>query len=175
MAHDAAIRATVRAEVEDVIATEGPVEVGRLARLVCRRFDLQRVSAKRAAAVLALVEPEALDATPFGTFAWPPGGARAVEGDFRVPDDDQARVLEEVAPQELLGAMSFLARTGGGISRDELLRETALLFGTRRLTPKPRAHLESVLAHGVQLGQLRDDGAAITCGSAAAADVRSST
>ncbi len=71
--------------------------------------------------------------------------------------------------------MRFLARTGGGISRDELLRETALLFGTRRLTAKPRAHLEFVLARGVQLGQLHEDGAAITCGSAAATDVRSST
>lgn len=63
--------------------------------------------------------------------------------------------------------MTYLARVGVGISRGELVRETALLFGIRRLTGKVRAHLEAVLEHGVQLAVLSDDGMAITVAQAA--------
>lgn len=122
MAWDPTVRAAVKAEIDDVIDTEGPVEVMRLARLVCGRFDLQRVARKRSADVIALVDPEQLDETAFGTFAWPTNRARSFEDDFRVPgEDDEARVLPEVCPQELMSAMRFLARTGGGIDRDELV------------------------------------------------------
>ena len=47
LGYSAEARRLVRAEIEDVIATEGPVAVVRLARIVGRRFDLQRVAAKR--------------------------------------------------------------------------------------------------------------------------------
>jgi hypothetical protein len=164
MAWDPTVRAAVKAEVDDVIDTEGPVEVMRLARLVCRRFDLQRVARKRSADVIALVDQEQLDETEFGTFAWPTNRVRAFEDDFRVPgEDDEARVLPEVSPQELVGAMRFLARTGGGIERDELVRETALIFGTRRLTAKPKAHLEAVVGHAVKRGELACDGDLVVC------------
>ena len=58
--------------------------------------------------------------------------------------------------------MSYLARIGQGISRDELLRETAVLFGYSRMAAKTRGHLEAVLNHGIRLGALRDDGASIS-------------
>jgi hypothetical protein len=111
-----------------------------------------------------LVDPEQLDETAFGTFAWPTNRARAFEGDFRVPgEDDEARVLPEVCPQELIGAMRCLARIGGGIERDELVRETALIFGTRRLTAKPKAHLEAVVGHAVERGELGCDDDMVVC------------
>ncbi|MGI8757287.1 MAG: DUF4011 domain-containing protein [Acidimicrobiales bacterium] len=166
MAWDPVVRASVKAEVDDVIDTEGPVEVMRLARLVCRRFDLQRVARKRSADVIALIDQEQLDATEFGTFAWPTDQVRSFDDDFRVPEeDDEARVLPEVCPQELIGAMRFLARTGSGIDLEELVRETALIFGTRRLTAKPRAHLEAVAGHAVQSGALVRDGESLVCAS----------
>src|SRR5699024_7561249 len=39
--------ALIRAEMEDVIATEGPILVDRLVRVVAARFDLHRVRASR--------------------------------------------------------------------------------------------------------------------------------
>ena len=125
---------------------------------------MQRVARKRSADLIALVDQEQLDETEFGTFAWPTNRVRAFEDDFRVPgEDDEARVLPEVSPQELVGAMRFLARTGGGIERDELVRETALIFGTRRLTAKPKAHLEAVVGHAVKRGELVCDGDLVVC------------
>lgn len=162
MGREHVVRQQVSAEVDDVIEAEGPVEIARLARLVCRRFGLQRVSARRSADIAALVSSTRLEETPFGTFAWPLNTSRANYDDFRVPLEDDARVLDEVCPQELVGAMRYLARTGAGISRDELVRETAVIFGTCRLTPKPRGHLELVLDHGVRKGHLVDAGDIIT-------------
>ena len=71
------------------------------------------------------------------------------------------RTIDEIAPRELLNAMSYLARSAG-ISRDELLRETAGLFGYSRMAAKTRGHLEAVLNHGIRRGALRDDGASIS-------------
>lgn len=57
--------------------------------------------------------------------------------------------------------MRFLAKTGAGISRDELVRETAALFGYSRMGAKTRGHLEAIVNHGVQRGRLHNDGSAI--------------
>jgi len=164
MAVDARARWLVQEQVHDVIREEGPVEAGRLARLVCRRFGLQRVFAKRAAEISALVPLGQMEETRFGTFVWPTGVEPADYRSFR-PAIDTGRNVEEIAPQELLNAMRHLAQVGAGIGRDELVRETALLFGVRRLTAKPRAHLEGVLENGVQLSRLQEHGATIKAGA----------
>jgi len=164
MAREPDVRHDVTAEVDDVIDAEGPVEIKRLARLVCRRFGLQRVSAGRSAAIVALVSHERLEETPFGMFAWPLDASRGNYDAFRVPLEDYGRVLDEVCAQELIGAMRYLAKTGAGIGRDELVRETAAIFGTRRLTPKPRAYLELVLDHGIHEGHLVDADDVVICG-----------
>jgi hypothetical protein len=159
---DAHSRVAVYAEVQDIIAHEGPVETTRLARLACRRFDLHRVAPQRVSDVVGLIPPGQLDHTPFGTFAWPEGQDRTAYRDFRLAPADGARIVEEVAPQEIINSMSYLARVGGGISREELLREMALLFGVRRLTAKVRWHLEAVLDFAVEHLLLHDDGRSIT-------------
>jgi len=59
-------------------------------------------------------------------------------------------VLAVIAPQESLNAMASLVGVGAGISRGELVRETALSFGLRRITPKVGGHLSTVLDLGIQ-------------------------
>jgi len=45
-----------------------------------------------------------------------------------------------------------------GMARDELLNETAAVFGGRRLTPAIRGRLEEGLACAEEAGRLVDDG-----------------
>ncbi len=58
-----------------------------------------------------------------------------------------------------------------GIAFDSLLitldaaTETALIFGTPWLTAKPKAHLEAVVGHAVERGELRSDGELIVSGA----------
>ena len=154
-------RRLVRAEIEDVIATEGPVAVVRLARIVGRRFDLQRVAAKRTAAIAELIPAGRVERTPFGDVAWPEGVAPDTYDDFRRTPEGVSRALDEIAPRELVNAMRHLARIGLGISRDELVIETARVFGIQRPAGK-RPHLEAVLDDAIAHGRLADDGDAIT-------------
>jgi hypothetical protein len=158
---DASCRQAVRREIDDVVAQEAPIAAARLARIVGRRFTLQRVAAKRAATILGLVPWAQLEDTPFGRFVWASSQERDAYDDFRIAGDEAARNLDEIAPNELVNAMRYLAKTGGGISRDELVRETAALFGYSRMAAKTRGHLEAIVNHGIQRGRLHDDGSAI--------------
>ena len=52
--------------------------------------------------------------------------------------------------------MAHLATIGNGISREELVRETALLFGLRRVTAQVGAHLNAVLDDGIAAGRFAE-------------------
>jgi hypothetical protein len=154
-------RAAVAGQIADVIAQEAPVAATRLARIVGRRFGLQRVAAKRTSAIIAILRPDQLERTPFGVFVWGPGQDCERYIEFRVSDEEALRTIDEIAPRELLNAMRHLAKPGVGISRDELIRETGGLFGYSRMAAKTRGHLEAIIDHGVRHGLLVDDGATI--------------
>jgi hypothetical protein len=158
-------RAAVAAQLADVIAQEAPIAATRLARIVGRRFGLQRVAAKRTSAIIAILRPELLERTPFGVFVWGPDQDSERYEDYRVTDEEALRMIDEIAPRELLNAMRYLARTGAGISRHELIRETGGLFGYSRMAAKSRGHLEAIIEHGVRQGLLVDDGATIVVAS----------
>jgi len=129
---DPSCRQVVRREIDDVIAQEAPIAAARLARIVGRRFTLQRVTAKRASSIVGLVPAAQLEDTQFGVFVWAGGQDRDAYENFRIAGDEALRSFDEIAPHELLNAMRYLAKTGVGISRDELVRETAALFGYSR-------------------------------------------
>jgi len=149
-------------QLTDVIAKEAPIAATRLARIVGRRFGLQRVAASRSDAILRRVRADLIEHTPFGVFVWAPGQDRETYSDFRIERGPAVRSIEEIAPRELLNAMTYLAKTGLGISREELVRESAGLFGFTRMASKITAHLDAVIDHGVTLGVLFDDGQSIS-------------
>jgi hypothetical protein len=150
------------AQLTDVIVQEAPIAATRLARIVGRRFGLQRVAASRSDAIIRRVRADLIERTPFGVFVWAPGQDREGYGDFRIARGAAARSIEEIAPRELLNAMHYLAKTGLGISREELVRETAGLFGFTRMASKITAHLDAVIDYGITQRVLVDDGQSIT-------------
>ena len=154
MTRDDGARVRVRREIDDVIASEGPVALARLARIVARRFDLQRVSSKRAAAIVALVPDTQIDRTAVGDFAWPENVNPSEYVEVRTSAAGEGRVITEIAPQEVLNAMAQLARMAVAISEDELIRETAASFGIRRLTVGIREHLGTILDLGCDAATL---------------------
>ena len=142
----------------DVIAVESPIEEGRLARVVGNRFGLRRVVAKRAAEILGVVPRTLRHDTLLGIFYWAPGSSPETYTGFRATPPEVSRPLAEVAREEIANAMAHLARLGHGIAREELLRETASVFGVGRLTAPARERLEAVLAWAVAAGRLEVDG-----------------
>ncbi|QIX27212.1 DUF4011 domain-containing protein [Nocardioides sp. JQ2195] len=144
----------VREQVLDVIETEGPVELGRLARVVARRFNLNAVRSARVADIVRLIpRAQVHKSRKFGDFAWPPDMDPESWHGFRLAGSDGSRTLHEIAPQEISNAMlAVLEEYPADELGDDLLRRTAELFGIARLGANVRARLEAVHA------QLPEDG-----------------
>ncbi len=154
---DARVASSVRKVALDVIATESPIEEGRLARIVGMRFGFQRVVAGRAAEILRVVPSGLRRETPLGAFYWAEGTSPESYATFRPTPAGVARPLAEIAPEEVANAMAHLARLGHGIGREELLRETGAVFDARRLTPGVRSRLDAVLDWALAGGRLREE------------------
>ncbi len=150
--------AAVREVALDVIATESPIEAGRLARIVGNRFGFQRVVAKRAAEILTVVPRGLRRSSDLGTFYWAEGTTPESYRGFRRTPEGVSRSLAEVAPEEIANAMAQVVRASHRIEVEELLREAAAVFGTQRVTPPVRERLEAVLAWAVRDGRLQLDG-----------------
>ncbi len=155
---DRRVAAAVRSVALEVIATESPIEESRLARIVGNRFGFQRVVAKRAAEIVGVVPDALRRESPLGAFYWAEGTSPETFRTFRRTPPGVSRPLAEIAPEEIANAMAYLARLGHGIAQDELLKETAAVFDSRRLTPPVRSRLEAVLAWAVAESRLRVEG-----------------
>jgi hypothetical protein len=138
-------RERVAQEVADVVATEAPLSADRLGKLVTRRLGLSRASGFRVRQVLSLVPAEQVHTTVLGTFVYPAGMAPQQYRGFRAAPEGTRRELEDIAPHEILNAMKFVAVAGHGALVEEVLKETAALFGYARLTAPVRTTLASVL------------------------------
>jgi hypothetical protein len=158
-------RAFVAEQIQDVLRVEAPISAARLTRIVGRRFSLQRLAGKRAALILALVPQEQREQTTSGEFVWAAGQRAGDHRGYRIPQGEAELPLEEIAPREILNAMTYLARAGGGIASEELLRETNAIFGYGRLASRSRGILENVVRTGVRDGPLRLDGDVIVVGT----------
>lgn len=137
----------VAAQLEDVINHEGPIEVGRLARVVGRRFGLGRVRAGRSAEILRLIPPDLrITRDELGEFVWPPAIDPDTWTGYRTVDRDATRKLDEVAPQEIGNAMTDVLIQHPDFTSDTVIRITADTFGISRLGANVRARLEAVEA-----------------------------
>ena len=58
------------------------------------------------------------------------------------------RPIDHVAPEEIANAMAALCRASAGMRREELLTQTAAVFGYKRRTPTTTPALEAALNVG---------------------------
>ncbi|MEU4162131.1 DUF4011 domain-containing protein [Actinoplanes sp. NPDC026670] len=145
-----AIRAAVRAAIDQVIAAEGPVEQQRLARLVLARFGFTKAHADRRAAVLALADPETFRSSQAGVFAWPPDLDVQSWRGYRRTVQSTDRAIEDIAPEEIANAAYSALAARAGMGEPDLLRSTLELLGYRRMTEK----IDRLLRYGLEVGQV---------------------
>lgn len=139
-----------------IVDAEGPLSVDRLVRLIGRRAGLSRVVEARKTMILAAVPAHLVHSTAFGQFAFPEGVSPTEYKGFRVAPEGSRRELSDIAPHEILNAMRFVAVTGHGAVVEEVLKETAQLFGYSRLTVPVREVLEKVLDLARAAGLVQD-------------------
>jgi len=143
---DRAASATVREQVLDVIETEGPVELARLARIVGRRFGLNAVRSSRADDITRLVPRGQLRKSKLGSFAWPASLDPESWRGFRTVDPNSSRTLDEVAPEEIANAMRAVRARLPNADDELVVRSAAESFGIARLGANVRSRLTAVLA-----------------------------
>jgi hypothetical protein len=148
--------------IEKVIEAEAPVALGVIARRLADAWGLKRITARLRDRVGGLVSratnwrfgPETAD------FFWrrdqDPRGYAA----FRVPGPGArpARRARHVPPEEIANAASVLLREHVSIDVEDLARETARLFGYRRITEKVRGPMEAGVRRLAEQGRARLEG-----------------
>ncbi|GLK19027.1 DUF4011 domain-containing protein [Herbiconiux flava] len=144
----------VEAVIREIVTTEGPVHLVRLAKLVAAAFDLNKVAQSRAAAILRHV-PAEMTTHSTEPFAWPTeidpttwrGARSSQQGDGRSPD--------HVSLIEIANAMAIVAEASAGLAEPDLKREAFVVFGGRRMTEAISTRLDAALEWGVENGRLR--------------------
>jgi hypothetical protein len=132
------------------VKAEGPIHVDRLAKLTVNAFGLNRASEGRKKALLALLPPSAV----VEDYLWPEGVSPDTFRGFRRQTASTDRPIDAVAPEEIGNAMVSLCRAGAGMMADELLTQTAAIFGYKRRTAAVTPALEAALKLALHRGRL---------------------
>jgi hypothetical protein len=132
------------------VKAEGPIHVDRLAKLTVGAFGLNRVTEARKSMLLSLLPPSALD----GDHLWPEGVSSDSWTDFRRQMSSTDRPLDHIPREEIANAMVALCRASAGMRRDELMTQTAAVFGYKRRTQTVTPLLEGAVAFALARGRL---------------------
>lgn len=122
--------------------TDGP------ASFLSTAFELNKVNGQRASFVFGVLNSSAHSRDADG-FSWDVSVDKERWDQFRPNGADVTRKPEHISVVELRNAMVEVVRRTGGISVDELHRETIRTFGAKRLT----AGVDTRLNHGLQYGR----------------------
>jgi hypothetical protein len=125
--------AAVREAIRVIVEAEGPIHQGRLAKLTCAAFSLNKVNAQRANSVLDVLDTSVHRCDEDG-FIWDVSIERGVWSEFRINGPEVDRKPEHISVAELRNAMAEIVRSSGGISISELHREAVRVFGGKRRT-----------------------------------------
>ena len=124
-------------QIVQIVSGEGPVSLDSATRRIAATWGLDRVSSRVLDRVRKLVPAEHvyLQASDAGDFLWPVDSSPEDYRDFRVPDGDGkgARQAAELPLEEIDNAAHHILASHFSAPMDELVRETAKLFGFQRL------------------------------------------
>ncbi|GAB3587051.1 DUF4011 domain-containing protein [Calidifontibacter terrae] len=141
--NDPSIRAIVQHELEDVVATEGPIESQRLVGITARRFGLMKAHRPRWEALMAMIPPERQTREGESTFVW---GVAQDPGTYELvrSSAQSGRDITEISTPELRNAVRFVLRSGPQ-KRTWVRQLVCDTFGYRRQGSRITARLDEVI------------------------------
>jgi hypothetical protein len=137
----------------EVVEAEGPITFERLARLVARAFELNRVAESRSTAILRHL-PRSVRRDDAEEVAWPSHRDPQRWTGFRPSTSDERR-LEEVPLREIGNAMRSVVAAAAGMDREELYTEALRTFGFVRRTPAAVGRLDRAADLATREGRMR--------------------
>lgn len=140
--------------MREVIDVEGPIEIDRLVKIVAKRFDLRKVSAKRLQDIGELVPADRITSSDLGEFVWPADVSPVDWREFRT-SESLVRPIPAIPPEELSNAAMGVTKEAYSISRADLIRVVSSLFGAKAVTAPVRERISDALDWAVEAGRLR--------------------
>jgi len=132
--------------VEDVAKVEAPIHKKRIERIAMEQFSLSRATKKvreRMASILGLCQLYVNE-----DFVWTSQAQCEKWSGFRVPDKstETSRGIDEIALKELSEAALYLLGRNLGMDKDELVKETAKVFGVQRVGSNAKIRLADAIS-----------------------------
>jgi hypothetical protein len=149
----------MRVAIDAVLRCEAPIESTRLAKLVARRFGLQRVREDRVRVVLSLVDRGLMHHSELGTFVWRRDMQPATWRAFRRTAEEHARLrtFDLVAPEEARNALVHCATKGMGLSDDGAIEELKTVFAVGKSSQDFRDRAQTLIEWSLATGALVRD------------------
>lgn len=148
-------RLLIQTALEEVIATEGPIETSRAARIVGNRFGLSRVSESRKRSILSLSQRRPVKDGVFGDYFWPDELSPDTYTGYRVsPDRTENRIVTEIGKVEIGNAMLSVMSQLQELDSENLIRQTMDIFGWTRKGKVILERLTAVLEWLTDSGRL---------------------
>jgi hypothetical protein len=143
--------------VAQVVAIEGPVHEEQMMRRVAEAWSLSRVGSRieqrirRAMQMRLNAEKMVLK----DGFLWPVG---MESPPVRRRDHDSVRDIDLICPEEIGRASYLLLKAQYGMSRDDLVTQTARLLGFNNTGQRVSARIEEVLQDSIASGHVLMNG-----------------
>ena len=152
----------IRERLTEVVRQEGPISITLAARRVAAAWGFERARSRAVRRIRKLI-PESevqLQATDAGEFLWPKDIDPADYEVFRVPraNGSGAREAVDLPLEEIGNAARHLLERHMSAPLDELIRETARLFGFQRVGRIVNERIANAVERLVDLGVVQIEG-----------------
>ena len=148
--------------IDNVVNTEAPILFEVLCMRVAKFCGMKKVGARVRSAVESAMNRNGLSVRKTGkrTFVFTPDLAEKNYEGFRVPaeDDPHPRKLGEIWPEEIANAARTVLTMHIAMDMEDLAKETAILFGVKRLGPKMRTSVEKAISILIERGDCLVEG-----------------
>ncbi len=135
--------------LEKTIEKEAPISQKLLFKRVLSAYGMTRGGSKVNEAITSALDsmPVMMTRSSYNTFCWQQNQVPGEYADFRVPSENsEKRLLEDIPPQEISNCIEFLLKAQYGMTRQDLVREVAKIFGYSRTS----ANIDSIVEEGIE-------------------------
>ncbi len=158
--YDSSSNTQIKRIIGEIVEAEAPVSRNTLLHRVLGAFGITKMSAKAETRFAEVFDSLDLKKTSRGelVFVWKNSQEPADYTEFRgTADGGEKRKLDDVATEEIAGAVVDILRTAISLDRAELVKNTVQTFGAARTTEAGELAVSMGIAHSVRSGRAKID------------------
>lgn len=148
--------------LEDIVRSEGPVPLQVAGKRLAGCCGIKRCTENVLQRLESIIPMTSLKVTRYGgsSTLWPSTIDPLTYSSFRVPGstDDSKRKVEEIPVEELANGVEHVLKQQISLPRDDLVKETARLFGFLRIGQNVDSRIREAIDLLVKRGRIADNG-----------------